>query len=339
MTASVSLDPALASSPAPEALVGRLTHLVEQGLRDLDLPAEPASLYDPVRYVLDGGGKRVRPVLLLLAAETFGADARRVLPAALAVEVFHNFTLVHDDIMDHAAERRGRPTVHEKWDESTAILSGDLLMAIAYDLLAKAEPERLATVIRKFHRMVLRLCEGQALDKVFESRSDVLVAEYLDMIDRKTGALLEASLEIGGLIGRAPEEHLAELRNAGHELGRAFQIQDDLLDLVASDAGWGKTIGGDLIEGKKTFLLLKALEAASGDDLAFFQAIVRDGGLPAASVPEARIRMERLGVLDDARQTFELHYSSGCDALAKLPRNEASRALEWIAAELARRVR
>lgn len=321
------------------AHVERLTALVEEHLGGLDLPAEPAILYEPVRYVLAGGGKRLRPVLLLLSAEVFGVPAERALPAALAAEVFHNFTLVHDDIMDHADERRGRASVHVLWDESTAILAGDFLMGLAYDLLARTETNRLAEIVRTFHTMVARLCEGQALDEGFEDRAEVSVPEYLAMIDRKTGALIECALTLGGLIGGATDPQRAALAEVGRAWGRAFQVQDDLLDLTADDDGWGKAIGGDLVEGKKTYLLLRALERARGEEHAWFHRIVTDGGLPAADVPEARRRMDDLGVLDEARRYVLDLYDDGERALAALPAGDARDALGWIAGRMARRVR
>lgn len=328
----------MTDAPAPSAAA--LAEHVSQSLGALDLPAAPAGLYDPVRYVLDGGGKRVRPVLVLLTAEAYGgADARRrALPAALAVEVFHNFTLVHDDIMDHAPTRRGRPTVHERWDEPTAILAGDLMMGLAYDLLAQTEGADLGRLARAFYRMVARLCEGQSLDLHFESLDAVSVDEYLDMIDRKTGALLELSLELGGLVGGADEAALAALRRAGHALGRAFQIQDDLLDLTAESDGWGKAIGGDLVEGKKAYLSLRAVEWAEGEERAWLARAVH-GGLPAADVDEARERMARLGVLDDASDAVAQYVAEGEASLAALPAGPAADALRQLARSLATRAR
>jgi geranylgeranyl diphosphate synthase type II len=335
----VPSSPSAATAEAADH-VRFLTETVDHALATLYLPDEPASLYEPVRYVLNGGGKRLRPALLLLAAETFGVPAERAMPAALAVEVFHNFTLVHDDIMDHAEERRGRPTVHLVWDESTAILAGDLLMGMSYDLLAQTSTDRLADLVRVFHRMVVRLCEGQALDEQFEREDDVTVERYLDMIDRKTGALLEATLVIGGLIGGVGEDARLRLAEAGRAFGRAFQIQDDLLDLVADDDGWGKTIGGDLMEGKKTFLLLRALErAAGGDDHPWFRRIVTDGGLDASEIDEARRRMERLGVLDEARSEVLHHYDIGEQAVQALPAGRGRDGLLSIAGRMAQRVR
>jgi geranylgeranyl diphosphate synthase type II len=312
------------------AHVAGLRERVHAALAALETGAEPPELYEPVRYVLAGGGKRLRPVLLLLAAEIYGAEVARAMPAALAVEVFHNFTLVHDDIMDHAATRRGRPTVHERWDEGTAILCGDYLMALAYDLLARAEASRPAEVHRAFHRMVVRLCEGQALDKAFETRADLTVADYLDMIDRKTGALLEAVLDLGALVGDAPETDREILRAVGRNVGRAFQIQDDLLDLTAEHQDWGKVIGGDLVEGKKTYLLLRALERAEGDERAWFRRIVEGGGLSEGAVAEARARMERLGVLDDARAAVIRHSAASQERLQALPASPARDTLHWL---------
>ena len=296
------------SSTAPENRVQHLRERVNNALAELELREEPALLYDPVRYVLGGDGKRLRPVLLLLAAEVFGAETEDALPAALAVEAFHNFTLVHDDVMDRAEERRGRPAVHRRWDTGTALLAGDLLLVRAYDLLAEAAAGAetdLATLMRPFRRMARRLCEGQALDKTFETREAVSVEEYLDMIDGKTGALLSATLELGGLCGDAAPARAEALRKAGAALGRAFQIQDDLLDLTADSERWGKPVGGDLREGKKTFLLVRARERAAEDDAEDARALFEraaESGLASGEIDEARRRMARLGVLSDARR-------------------------------------
>ena len=314
----------------PEVLVRRLQSLVECALPALVPETKPAGLYEPVRYVLSGGGKRLRPVLLLLVGEAYGAEAGRLLPAALAVEVFHNFTLVHDDIMDHAATRRGRPTVHVRWDESTAILCGDYLLAMAYDLLTAVETGRLRDLLQAFHQMVARLCEGQALDKHFEGCAQVSVADYLHMIDGKTGALLELAFELGGLLGDAPESHRTGLRMIGRHVGRAFQIQDDLLDLTAPDRRWGKVIGGDLIEGKKTYLLLWALERASGAERVWFERILERGGLEPDLVPEARARMESLGVLEEASSAVASHSSAALGRLGLLPEGPARRTIGWL---------
>lgn len=321
-------DPSIDTSHTEH--VGRLRRRIDEALAALVPERDPPELYEPVRYVLSGEGKRFRPLLLLLAAEAYGAAPERALPAALAVEVFHAFTLVHDDIMDHAPERRGRPTVHVRWDESTAILCGDYLMGLSYDLLARTETTRLAEVIRTFHEMVGHLCEGQTLDKVYEERAEVSVDDYLGMIDRKTGALLRASLELGGIVGGAGETGRGVLRALGAHLGRAFQIQDDLLDLVADHEQWGKVIGGDLREGKKTYLLLRALERAGDGDRAWFARIVTQRGLPEAEIPEARERMERSGVLEDAREAIRSHTALALRCLDDLPPSPAVETLRWL---------
>lgn len=321
-----------------DALIVQLRALVEAGIGEIELPREPATLYDPVRYVLEGGGKRFRPTLLLLACEAYGGDARAALPAALAVEVFHNFTLVHDDIMDHAEARRGRPAVHVAWSEATAILSGDLMMGLSYELLARALAPDLAEVLAVYSRMVHRLCQGQALDDSFARRGTVTVDEYLHMIDGKTAALLEATLEIGGMLGGADDRDRPHLVAAGRALGRAFQVQDDLLDLIADDPRWGKVQGGDLIEGKKALLLLLALERAEGEELAWFERIASAPGLPAADVPEARRRMEALGVIGAAREAVAKYSDEAAAHFAALPEGPARAALLLTAERLRDRV-
>ena len=326
---ALSTDPSVVATAVEE---------IEVGLANLDLPNEPATLYEPVRYILASGGKRIRPVLVLLTAEAFGGTAarQRALPAALACEVFHNFTLVHDDIMDHAATRRGRPTVHISWDEPTAILAGDVMMGLAYDLLAQSGRESdVYALMQPFHRMVRRLCEGQALDLDFEKRDAVSVDDYLHMIDGKTGALLELTLEVGALLGGADAPARDAVRQAGQALGRAFQIQDDLLDLTADSVDWGKTIGGDLMEGKKTYLLLRALEKADGEERAWFERAL--GGLPATDIVEARDRMDALGVLAEASQEVQRYTLMGGEGLDVVPAGTAGTALRELALGLASR--
>ena len=318
--------------------VERLRERVNGELADLALAEEPADLYEPVRHVLAGEGKRVRPILVLLAAEAFDVGAERALPAALAVEVFHNFTLVHDDIMDHADSRRGQPTVHRKWDASTAILSGDYLMSLSYELLARTRADNLHALLQTFSRMVTRLCEGQSLDKTFETRRRVSVDDYLHMIDRKTAALIQASLELGGQIGEADAEARAVLRRTGRHIGRAFQIQDDLLDLVADHDRWGKQVGGDLIEGKKTFLLLRALERAEGEEFAWFSRIIESGGLPEEDVDEARDRMEQQGILKEARSAVTHHSAAAKDELSLLPSGPPAETLYWLIEQMEARL-
>lgn len=322
------------AAPDAEACAARveaLRALVNEALPELVADAGPDVLYDPVRYVLDGGGKRLRPVLLLLTAESFGVDTERALPAALAVEVFHNFTLVHDDIMDHSDERRGRPTVHLQWDPETAILTGDLLMALSYDLLTQVESPHLPKMLDVYHVMVERLCKGQALDKAFETQDETSVQDYMRMIDCKTGALLEAAFELGGLLGGAAPPERTALRKIGRRVGRAFQIQDDLLDLTADDERWGKPVGTDLMEGKKTFLLLRTLECTEGDDHTWFARVVTNNGLPAEEIAEARARMRRLGIFDEARAAVEEYTAGAKQQLDALPQKGLARqTIHWL---------
>lgn len=314
--------------PAPESPEA-LLRLVEEGLAQAVGSGEPAELYEAARYVLGGGGKRLRPLLTLLAASHCGLPARRALGPAVAVEIFHNFTLVHDDIMDRADTRRGRPTVHRRWDEPTAVLVGDLLMGIAYEMVMRGPAETRADAWAVFSPMVRRLCEGQMLDMVFARRTDVSAPEYMDMIDRKTGALLACALELGAAVAGAGEGDRAILRRVGLDLGRAFQIQDDLLDLTATSASWGKPVGGDLLEGKRTWLLLAALERAEGEDRGVFERVLR-GEIGEADVDGVRRRMERLGVLADTRSAVIFHAEAALRGLATLEETGARGVLQDV---------
>ena len=212
----------------------------------------------PVHYVFANGGKRIRPVLLLLACKTVGGRVRDALPAAVAIELLHNFTLVHDDIMDKATSRRGRPTVHTKWDQSTAILVGDELMALAYRSLLQTKSARLHAIADTFTQAFVEVCEGQGLDKEFETQRRVSLPRYLTMIEQKTAKVISAAAEIGALVGRGTVRQVTALQRYGLHLGRAFQVQDDLLDVVADEAKFGKTVGRDIVSGKKTYLLIRA---------------------------------------------------------------------------------
>ncbi len=292
---------------------------VDDRLSGLVTRSEPGDLYEPVQYVLAGGGKRLRPIIVLLAAEGFGVEAEVAMPAALAVEVFHNFTLVHDDIMDHSDERRGRATVHARWSEDVAILAGDYLMALSYRLLSESPAHLLPDLLSIFHEMVAQLCEGQTLDKAFESRHDVTVDDYFVMIDAKTGALLRTCLELGAILGSATEAERFAIREAGTLVGRAFQIQDDLLDVVAQDSRWGKPVGGDLIEGKRTYLLLRSLTLPEGEQRKWFQRIMDRNGLEPELVDEARSRMLKAGVIDEARSEVLRLTNIARDRLLSLP--------------------
>ena len=240
-----------------------LKALLEERITCLELGKNPENLYDPIRYILSLGGKRLRPVLVLLGYGLTKDDADSIIDQALAVEVFHNFTLMHDDIMDEAPLRRGKPTVHEKWNSTVAILSGDTMMVKAYDLLLKTPQDRLKDAIRKFNQCAIEVCEGQQLDMNFEELETVTEEQYIEMIRLKTAVLLGFSLEYGGLLAMMNEQEQRQLQQVGEKAGIGFQLMDDLLDVYADQAKFGKQVGGDIIANKKTFLLIKALELAN----------------------------------------------------------------------------
>jgi geranylgeranyl diphosphate synthase type II len=309
---------------------GQYKKLVEDQLALLISKKEPASLYEPAQYVLDAGGKRIRPLLVMLACEAVGGTAKQALNAAVAIEVLHNFTLVHDDIMDNAAARRGRPTVHTKWDDNVAILTGDALVAVAYQVLLKTKTPAIAHVADLFTEGVIEVCEGQAYDKIFELRRDVTLDEYMVMIAKKTGKLVSVSSEIGAVIGNGSPQHVRTLRRYGELIGRAFQIQDDLLDVVADEKTFGKTIGGDIVEGKKTFLLLKAIECAAGKDRQMLLSVIKHSGTAGTNVARVREIYERTGALTVAKTAIERDIAKATSLLEKLPETPARAMLYWL---------
>lgn len=227
---------------------------------------EPKNLYEPIDYILQIGGKRIRPMLTLMASDIFSGDYKKAMPAALAVEVFHNFTLVHDDIMDDAPLRRGHETVHEKWDINRGILSGDAMLILAYQYFENYEPVIFQKLAQLFSKTALEVCDGQQLDVDFETRNDVTIYEYIKMITLKTSVLVAAALKMGAIVANANEEQAQHLYNYGLHLGVAFQLQDDYLDTYGDPETFGKQVGGDIIENKKTYLYLKAFEVANTDD-------------------------------------------------------------------------
>ncbi len=228
----------------------------------LPLPGQPERLYAPIRYTMESGGKRIRPLLTLIGCAAFGGEIDRALDAATGIEVFHNFTLLHDDIMDKAPIRRGREAVYRRWNENVAILSGDAMMILAYRCVCKTDPAILPAVLEAFNRTAIGVCEGQQYDMDFETRDDVTVEQYLEMIRLKTSVLLGGAAQIGALIGGADPRSAAALYAIAVDLGLGFQLQDDLLDSFGDPATFGKTIGGDIVSNKKTYLLIKAFELA-----------------------------------------------------------------------------
>jgi geranylgeranyl diphosphate synthase type II len=237
--------------------------IVSNHFQSLVLKNEPSNLYEPIRYILSLGGKRLRPVLTLMASEVFDTDCKNALAAATAVEVFHNFSLIHDDIMDDAPLRRGNETVHEKWDINTGILSGDAMLILAYQYFEEYEPSIFRELAKLFSKTALEVCEGQQYDVDFETRDDVTIPEYLKMIEYKTAVLVGAAMKMGAIVAQTSEENANLIYDFGLNLGLAFQLQDDYLDAFGDPKTFGKQVGGDIIENKKTYLYLKAVEFAS----------------------------------------------------------------------------
>ena len=259
--------------------------LFENHLAQIQLPEEPKDLYAPIIYSMSGGGKRIRPTLLLLVCEAFGGKLQDALPAASAVEMFHNFTLLHDDIMDNADVRRGKPSVFARWGENVAILSGDAMMIYAYRLLSGAPADKLPRIMDIFTTMALQVCEGQQYDMDFEKRQKVSVVEYMNMIELKTSVLLAGAAMIGAVLGDASEGDCKKIYRYALELGLAFQQQDDLLDSYGTVEELGKRIGGDILEGKKTCLMLNAMSRATQSD----RDILRSTHLDAKLSEEEKI--------------------------------------------------
>lgn len=240
--------------------------LIEQAIRDMEYPSEPAGLYAPVKYVLDGGGKRIRPVLTLASCEALGGDPESAINQALGIEMFHNFTLLHDDVMDRADMRRGRPTVHIKWDDSTAILSGDAMLTLSSIIATRGlDGEKYMEINRFMNKTAIEIYEGQQFDMDFESRKDVTVDDYLSMIRLKTGVLLGCACSLGAIMASASKKDVEAMYAYGERLGLAFQLRDDYLDTYGDPIVFGKEIGGDILNDKKTWLLITALnEDSSG---------------------------------------------------------------------------
>ena len=243
----------------------QLLEMFERHLSAMQTPDEPQRLYAPIKYGLEEGGKRIRPTLLMLAYNLYAEDVERALTPAMAVEIFHNFTLLHDDIMDNAMMRRGRPSVHAKWGENVAILSGDAMLILAYNYLQQTVSERLPQIFARFNKMSAEVCEGQQMDMDFETQEKVAVVDYMRMIELKTAVLLAGSATIGALLAGASDEDCKSLYDFALEVGLAFQLQDDLLDSYG-DERLGKKIGGDILEGKKTILMLEAFSRATEEE-------------------------------------------------------------------------
>ncbi len=314
-----------------------LAHYREQveGALEQSQNAYPGhGLYEPCRYLMSIGGKRLRPSMVLAAAGAFGADPAKALHAAVAVETFHNFTLMHDDIMDKAPLRRGMPTVHEKWNDNTAILSGDAMFVQAYDALAKSDTASLPALLRLFNQTAREVCEGQQLDMEFEQRNDVSIDEYLEMIRLKTSVLLAAALQMGAIIAGAEEAQQKAVYDYGIHVGLAFQLQDDYLDAFGDPETFGKQVGGDILADKKTFLYLSALQFSDHGQRKALDGWLGQAHDPIAKVDAVRSIFLATGADNALKEELSHHYRAALTNLEQLNVVDDSRGLFRYLAQL-----
>lgn len=303
--------------------IDRYREEFEKYLSQKAVSREPVNLYDPMVYILNLGGKRVRPVLVLMAAEIFGGDHKKALDAALAIEVFHNFSLVHDDIMDDAPLRRGKQTVHEKWDINTAILSGDAMLIRAYQLFENYPGETFKQLAELFSKTAIEVCEGQQYDIDFETREKVSIGEYLKMIEYKTAVLVGASLKMGAIVANTSKENCDKIYEFGRLLGIAFQLQDDYLDAFGDPDSFGKQVGGDIIENKKTFLYLTSLqEAASREAVQLEHLYSVNPPDPTAKIETVKSLFETSGAAELTRAEIQKYTEQAFKVLENLELQE-----------------
>lgn len=299
----------------------KIRRLIEKELEELEFPKEPSSLYDPVRYTLSLGGKRIRPYFTLIGCGLCGGEPEEALPAGMAIELLHNFTLLHDDIMDAAETRRGKQSVFRKWNSSTAILSGDAMYAWAFEQLqyygenAAYGKRQYAAIMQIFLRSARTVCEGQAFDLEFEQKDDVTVADYLEMIKGKTAALISASFQLGGAVAGADYSQLQNLKEIGNEAGTAFQIQDDLLDVIADPSKFGKKRGGDIAEGKKTYLSILALEEGTEHQKKLLQSVLNKSSVQDSGIKRVIDLYEELGILKKTGLKIKQHYEHAIELI------------------------
>jgi geranylgeranyl diphosphate synthase, type II len=316
--------------------ISQLQDLINKEIAEKQYSDNPVELYEPIRYIMALGGKRMRPVLLLMACDLFDGSIMKALQPALGIEVFHNFTLMHDDIMDKAPLRRGHATVHEKWNECIAILSGDVMLVEAYQLMMQVDDTILRKVLDIFSKTATGVCEGQQIDMNFETLQDVSINQYIEMIRLKTAVLLAGSLKIGSLIGNASDEHAEALYHFGENLGLAFQLQDDILDVYGDPDKFGKQVGGDIIANKKTYLLIKALELAEDLDQEELNYWLSEDNADSQTKVEAVTEIyNRLGVRQLAEHQMNSFAEKALSALEKIPSNaEKKKALRAFAEHL-----
>jgi geranylgeranyl diphosphate synthase type II len=316
--------------------IPELQRLIEKAIPDIEYPKHPQNLYAPITYIMNLGGKRLRPALVLIATDLFGGDVMKALPAALAIETFHNFTLIHDDIMDNAPLRRGKQTVHEKWGVNNAILSGDVMMVEANKQLAQVDSEVLKAVLNTFNATAQGVCEGQQLDMEFETREDVSITEYIDMIRLKTAVLVGGAMELGAIVARAAQEHAELIYRFGESLGIAFQLQDDILDVYGDPVKFGKQVGGDIKSNKKTFLLLSLQKLLTQEDRERLDVqLLNQTDTKVQNVTDL---YDQYQIKELATAEMQLHLNTAFDALNKIDvPMERKQALIQLANELMNR--
>jgi len=288
--------------------------ILEERISKISFPEQPNNLYEPLSYFMTLGGKRTRPVLSMLGCNLFGVPGLKAVNAAMTVELFHNFTLIHDDIMDAAPLRRGKETVHQKWNENVGILSGDALFVIAYQHLAKHDTDVLPRLLEIFSKTALEVCEGQQMDMDFETRKDVSIEEYLEMIRLKTSVLLGAALEMGATVAKADDRNAKLIYDFGMYIGLAFQIKDDILDLYADPEKFGKQVGGDVMANKKTYLQIKAYELASPSQKEELKALESEKDLNK-KVAEVKAIFNSIGVKELAENKMQEYYTQAKKAM------------------------
>lgn len=318
----------------PEELLKEYKERIESLLFNGESNDKVKGLYEPIEYLLRIGGKRLRPCMVLAGCEGVGGDAEDALNAALAIEVFHNFSLMHDDIMDDAPLRRGEVTVHEKWNANTAILSGDAMLVQAYQYLAKSSPDNLPQLLTLFNKTAIEVCEGQQLDMEFETRSDVEIDEYMEMIRLKTSVLLAASIRMGMIIGGASEEQQLLGYEFGLEAGLSFQLQDDYLDAFGDPKKFGKQVGGDILSDKKTHLYLTCRANASSEQLQQLDKWIGKTTSPQEKIEEVKALFVETGAEKVLKEQMRFHYDKALEALGKLKLSSEGKQLFDFLAEL-----
>ncbi len=311
--------------------------IIDQRLSTALKNRQPSELYEPASYILGSSGKRLRPLLVILSAKAVGGKPKQVYNAAVAVEMLHNFTLVHDDIMDNADLRRGNLTLHKKYNLNTAILAGDSLLAVAYEFLLKDCRVNSREALSAFTHGLVEVCEGQSLDTEFETRKNVSLDEYIEMIRKKTAALAQMCCELGGYLVNGSKQDIKALSDYGKHLGIAFQIQDDLLDITADKVDFGKRIGGDLMEGKKTFLFIKAFEKAKGIEKEDLRKIIVNKGIRSNQIEKYKRLYEKLGVIEDAKYAILTYTNKALNSLENLSNKNEVNIFHWLADSLIKR--